>query len=135
LFPPGDLFSYANSGFVVLGRLVEVLREQPYAAALRDHLFAPLGLRHAATDAYEAILHRTAVGHLDRDPDAGPEPAPVWGLMAWGAPAGAMLAMSAGDLVRFARMHLGGGRSEERRVGKECRSGWCPDWEKKWDEL
>ncbi|HEY8453861.1 MAG TPA: serine hydrolase domain-containing protein [Natronosporangium sp.] len=105
LFPPGDLYSYSNSGYVVLGRLVEVLRDQPYAAALRDHLFAPLELRHAATDAYEAILHRVAVGHLGPDP----EPAPVWGLMAWGAPAGAMLATSAGDLVRFARMHLGGG--------------------------
>ena len=26
-FPPGEVFSYSNSGFVVLARLVEVLRD------------------------------------------------------------------------------------------------------------
>jgi CubicO group peptidase (beta-lactamase class C family) len=108
LFPPGELFSYANSGYVVLGRLVEVLRDKPYAAALRDHLFAPLGLRHAATDPSEATGHRVAVGHVTRDPRLGPEPVPPWSL-ASNAPAGSMLGMSAADLLRFVRAHLDGG--------------------------
>src|SRR4051794_6401925 len=47
LFPPGEMFSYNNAGFAVLGRLVEVLRGTPYDAALREHLFTPLGLVHA----------------------------------------------------------------------------------------
>jgi CubicO group peptidase (beta-lactamase class C family) len=109
LFPPGELFSYCNAGYGVLGRIIEVLRGKTYASALRDHLFGPLGLRHAATDADEAILHRAAVGHLTRDPAVGPEPAPVWALHASGAPAGSMLSMSAADLLRFARAHLDGG--------------------------
>ena len=62
LFPPGEQFSYNNAGYCVLGRLVEVLRGKPYDACLREHLFAPLGLTHAATGAYEAILFRAAVG-------------------------------------------------------------------------
>ena len=108
LFPPGELFSYANSGYVVLGRLVEVLRDKPYAAALRDHLFAPLGLRHATTDPSGAIGHRVAAGHVTRDPRVGPEPVPAW-LLASNAPAGSMLAMSAADLLHFVRAHLAGG--------------------------
>lgn len=109
LFPPGKRFSYNNAGYVVLGRIIEVLRDKPYAAALRDHLIEPLGLAHAATDAYEAILHRTAVGHIKAGPDAEPQPAPSWALAASNAPAGALLAMSAADLVRFAKAHLDGG--------------------------
>jgi CubicO group peptidase (beta-lactamase class C family) len=109
LFAPGEMFSYNNAGFCVLGRVVEVLRGKPYDACLREHLFAPLQLAHAATGPYEAILHRAAVGHLSPSPGAEPEPAPVWALARSNGPAGAMLAMSPRDLLTFARMHLAGG--------------------------
>ncbi|HET7071940.1 MAG TPA: serine hydrolase domain-containing protein, partial [Nocardioides sp.] len=49
LFRPGAMWSYNNAGFCVLGRLVEVLREKPYDACLREHLIKPLGITHAAT--------------------------------------------------------------------------------------
>lgn len=113
LFPPGERFSYNNAGYVVLGRIVEALRGRPYGAALREHLAGPLGLEHLAIDAYEAILHRAAVGHIEPEAGSGPQPAPVWALAASNAPAGAMLAMSAGDLVQFARMHLSGGKAPD----------------------
>jgi CubicO group peptidase (beta-lactamase class C family) len=109
LFAPGEMFSYNNAAFCVLGRVVEVLRGKPYDQCLRDHLFAPLQLTHAATGPYEAILHRAAVGHLSAEPGADPQPAPVWALARSNAPAGAMLAMSPRDLLAFARMHLSGG--------------------------
>lgn len=112
LFPPGEMFSYNNAGYCVLGRLIEVLRGKPFDQVLREHLFAPLGLAHAATDAASAILFRAAVGHLPGDPgnpDAPPVPAPVWSLVKSNAPAGSCLAMSPRDLLAFARMHLAGG--------------------------
>jgi CubicO group peptidase (beta-lactamase class C family) len=109
LFAPGEMFSYNNAGFCVLGRVIEVLRGKPYDQCLREHLFAPLQLAHAATGPYEAILHRAAVGHLSPEPGADPQPAPVWALARSNAPAGAMLAMSPRDLLTFARMHLAGG--------------------------
>ena len=103
LFPPGELFSYNNAGFCVLGRLVEVLRGKPYDACLRDHLVAPLGLSHVACDPYDAVLFRVAVGHPTD------EPTDVWALARSNAPAGSMLAMRATDLISFARMHLSDG--------------------------
>jgi CubicO group peptidase (beta-lactamase class C family) len=109
LFAPGEMFSYNNAAFALLGRLVEVLRGKPFDTALREHLLAPLGLQHAATDPYEAILHRAAVGHLRPEPDAEPVPAPMWAMTRGMAPAGAMLAMSPRDLLAFARMHLDSG--------------------------
>lgn len=113
LFPAGERFSYNNAGFCVLGRLVEVLRDKPYDVCLREHLITPLGLTHAATGASEAILYRAAVGHIQPAPDAGYVPAPVWALPRSNAPAGSMLAMRPRDLVTFARMHLGDGRSSD----------------------
>lgn len=105
LFAPGATWSYNNAGFCVLGRLVEVLRGQPYDVCLRTHVLDPLGL-HAANDPYEAVLHRVAVGHVATASDARLHPTPTWALARSNAPAGSMLAMRARDLVAFARHHL-----------------------------
>ncbi|GGS91253.1 serine hydrolase domain-containing protein [Nonomuraea spiralis] len=109
LFEPGEMFSYNNAGYCVLGRIVEVVRGRPFDDCMRDHLFTPLGMTHAACDPYEAIVHRTAVGHVQRTPDGPYEPTPVWALARSNAPAGSMLAMRPRDLLAFARMHLAGG--------------------------
>ncbi|MDF1603815.1 serine hydrolase domain-containing protein [Nocardioides sp. YIM 152315] len=113
LFAPGEQFSYNNAGYCVLGRLVEVLRDKQYDACLRDHLFAPLGLTHAAASPYEAIMFRAAMGHVELEPGTGFEPAPVWALARSNAPAGAMLAMRPRDLLRFAEMHLADGKAAD----------------------
>jgi len=106
LFAPGEHHSYNNSGFSLLGRIVEVLRGTPYRQVLRDRLVDPLGLQHVATRADEAILFRTSVGHLRSGSDGGQTPARRWRLPNSNEPSGAMLAMSAHDLLQFARMHL-----------------------------
>ncbi len=112
LFEPGALFSYNNAGYCVLGRLVEVLREKPYDDVLAERLFAPLGLTHAAAGPYEAIRFRVAMGHVDKE-GGGQEPAPFWALAHSNGPAGAHLAMSAADLLAFARMHLDDGKAAD----------------------
>ncbi|MET9232183.1 serine hydrolase domain-containing protein [Lentzea sp. NPDC003310] len=97
LFPPGALWSYCNSGFTVLGRIVEVLRDKPFNTVLTERLAVPLGLAVATTYADRTAAH--AVGHEDGRPVTDPGPESDW-------PAGSALAMSARDLLAFARMHL-----------------------------
>jgi CubicO group peptidase (beta-lactamase class C family) len=99
-----------------LGRLVEVLRGKPFDDCVRERLFTPLGLTHAANGPYEAILFRAAVGHIRPSPDADPVPAPVWALARSNAPAGSMLAMRPRDLLAFARMHMDGGKAADGTV-------------------
>ena len=113
LFPPGEQFSYNNAGYCVLGRLVEVLREKTYDDCLREHLFAPLGLTHAAASPYEAIMFRAAMGHVELEPGTGMQPAPVWAMARSNAPAGSMLAMRPRDLLKFAEMHLSDGKAAD----------------------
>jgi len=113
LVPPGEQFSYNNAGYCVLGRLVEVLREKTYDDCLREHLFAPLGLTHAAASPYEAITFRAAMGHVELEPGTGMQPAPVWAMARSNAPAGSMLAMRPRDLLKFAEMHLSDGKAAD----------------------
>ncbi|CCH33982.1 serine hydrolase domain-containing protein [Actinosynnema sp. NPDC047251] len=107
IHPPGEMFSYCNSGYVVLGRIVEVLRGKPYGEVLKERIARPLGLTHLSTNATEAIMFRAALGHVP-GPD-GLVPAPVWSLTPSNAPAGSLLAMRARDLLGWAEAHLDGG--------------------------
>lgn len=107
--PLGTLYSYNNAGFVVLGRMIEVLTGQTWAEALLDRLVRPLGLTEVATDANEAILGRAAVGHLGGNDGQPPTPAKVWSLQHSNGPAGAMLAMSARAVLGLAKLYLNDG--------------------------
>ncbi|MFJ4184839.1 serine hydrolase domain-containing protein [Kitasatospora sp. NPDC089509] len=113
LFPPGERFSYNNAGYCVLGRIIEVLRGKCWDDCVRDHLFVPLGLTHAAVGPYDAIRYRAAVGHIVPKPGEEPVPAPVWALASSNAPAGSMLAMRPRDLLTFVRMHLNDGTVDD----------------------
>lgn len=46
-FPVGSAFRYNNTGYVLLGMLLEKVTGQPYAALLEKEFFAPLGMRSA----------------------------------------------------------------------------------------
>jgi CubicO group peptidase (beta-lactamase class C family) len=108
-YPLGATWSYCNTGFSIVGRMIEKVTGQVWDAALRERLVGPLGLTHTITLPEEALLFRTAVGHLAKTGEE-PEPTPVWGMERSGGPAGAMMSTSVGDLLAFARLHLAGGR-------------------------
>ena len=104
--PLGATWSYCNSGFVLAGRVIEKLTGQTWDAALREKLYVPLGLKHTVTLPEEALLFRTAAGHVDVT--AEPVLAPVWQLPRSLGPAGLISSIPA-DVLAFARMHLTGG--------------------------
>jgi CubicO group peptidase (beta-lactamase class C family) len=107
---PGTVWSYSNSGYAILGRLIEVVGDTVYETALRDRLLSPLGLQHSVVFPEDVIPHPHAMGHVP-DPE-NPESSvvsPQWGLFRSCGPMGASLVASAGDVIRFALLHLDGG--------------------------
>ena len=106
--PPGTAISYGGLGYVVLGRVIERLTNRTWDQALRTLLFEPLGLERSITLPEEALRFRVAMSHLG-EPGTYPDPAPFWDAMPRSVgPAGRVI-VSAGDMARFARMHLDGG--------------------------
>lgn len=105
--PLGATMSYCNAGFVLLGRIVEVLRGATWDAVLRERIITPLGLEAAGTLPEEALGWGAAIGHLT-PPGAELMVAPQWGLPRSAGPAGTVHARAA-DLIAFARLHLADG--------------------------
>lgn len=98
---PGATYSYCNSGFVVLGRIVEVLDGTTWDDALQRRLAAPLGLHDVLTLPEQAVLRRAAVGH-----ERG-APVTTWALPRAVGPAGTVVTTAA-DLLGLARPWLDG---------------------------
>ncbi len=46
LFKPGMYYSYSNSGYVLLGEIIEIISGQPYIAYLEQYIFQPAGMSH-----------------------------------------------------------------------------------------
>jgi CubicO group peptidase (beta-lactamase class C family) len=112
LFPPGQMWSYSNAGFVVLGRIIEVLTGHSWDHILRSRLLEPLGVERTITLPEEALRHNTAAGHYV-GPDLGISLAPRWTMPRSVGPAGATPCSTVGDLLTFARMHMDGGVAKD----------------------
>ena len=62
-FPPGDDYRYSNSGYVVLGQIIERLAGMPYAQFLQRNIFTPLGMVNSGYDGPFRILKNRAAGY------------------------------------------------------------------------
>jgi CubicO group peptidase (beta-lactamase class C family) len=47
-FAPGTRYKYDNSGYILLGMVIEKVSGQPYATYLKSEFFEPLGLTHTS---------------------------------------------------------------------------------------
>jgi CubicO group peptidase (beta-lactamase class C family) len=107
--PPGATWSYCNAGFSLAGRVVERVTGQPFEQAMRERIFAPLGLERSFFFAHEAIVYPVAVGHNQVKPGADEhEVARKYPLPRCVAPAGGIIS-TVGDLLTFAAFHMGDG--------------------------
>ena len=110
IHPLGERFSYCNSGYSVLGLIIEAVTGGTWDQAVQDVLAVPLRLT-LGTLAEQVILHPHALGHLELPGPDGPpvlQVAPVWAPPRSVGPAGTICS-SAADLLAFGQMHANGG--------------------------
>jgi CubicO group peptidase (beta-lactamase class C family) len=62
-FEPGSTFRYNNSGYFILGAIIEQVTGQPYDAVLQQRLLTPLGMLATGYDRSGPILERRARGY------------------------------------------------------------------------
>ncbi len=67
-FTPGAAYQYCNTGYFLLGQLVERLSGQPLAAFADKHIFQPLGMTHTHfQDDQTRIVPKRATGYTPAD--------------------------------------------------------------------
>jgi CubicO group peptidase (beta-lactamase class C family) len=112
-FSPGSKWSYSNSGYVVLGAIIERVTGTTYARALREQLLRPLGLNDTGFDDPAEIVDRRAAGYL-RTPE-GLQNAPF--IDPSSVFSAGMLRSSAHDLLRWAELLRAGKVFRDRSTG------------------
>lgn len=123
LYLPGEMLSYCNLGFVVIGRIIEVLRGKPWDDVVREHLFEPLGMTRAFTRPEDGIRFSCAIGHVPSRRKKGTWLASRVPYLAMGQKAaGATPTMTPTELLKFVQMHLNGGRTQDGRKILNARS-------------
>ena len=62
-FEPDEKFSYSNSGYVLLGYLMEKISGESYAKFVQENIFTPLGMKDSGYDSNSAIIPHRAHGY------------------------------------------------------------------------
>ena len=131
-FAPGTRYRYNNTGYFLLGRILERVTGTPYDRYVAERFFRPLGMRSASYCPDSPADSTHAAGYDKRGPS---ETAPASALSMTSPYAAGALCMSTGDFLRwqtaltsgrvvrpatFARM----ARSDTLADGKPTNYGW-----------
>lgn len=62
-FEPGSRFSYSNSGYMMLGYIIEKVTGKKYEHVVREQIFKPLGMMHSGFDFTHLNSNDKAIGY------------------------------------------------------------------------
>jgi len=62
-FEPGTKFVYDNSGYFLLGAIIEKVTGKPYEQVLKENIFDPLGMKNTGYDHWDTIISKRATGY------------------------------------------------------------------------
>jgi CubicO group peptidase (beta-lactamase class C family) len=62
-FTPGSKFEYDNSGYFLLGAIIEKVTGEKYEEVLQERIFKPLGMRNSGYDHSEPLMEHRAAGY------------------------------------------------------------------------
>ncbi|WP_269716905.1 serine hydrolase domain-containing protein [Caulobacter sp. NIBR2454] len=121
-------FSYSNTGFVVLGELVERVGGSPYEAYLRTRVLVPAGVRAALFGRSDRIAApEVAIGLMRPEANGAPPPKAqseftqeTTALTGWVTSAAGGLYVTAPELASFGRALLGNRLISASGLAKLC---------------
>jgi len=62
-FEPGTKFNYSNSGYFLLGAIIEKVTGKSYEQVLRENIFEPAGMKNSGFDHWNTIIGKRATGY------------------------------------------------------------------------
>lgn len=67
-FEPGTKFHYNNSGYFLLGAIIEKVTGKSYAEAMKERIFTPAGMANSGYDTSSPLIPKRASGYV-KSPD------------------------------------------------------------------
>jgi CubicO group peptidase (beta-lactamase class C family) len=121
-YAPGKRFLYCNTGYNILGFLIEALDKRPFAEAMRGRLLTPLGMTASAPVISNSIRTQMAVGYEPLNegkpfPNGGPLAEAQW--LEVDVAAGSVASTPA-DMAKYMRMLLNRGALPKGRLLSEA---------------
>jgi len=71
-FSPGTSWRYSNSGYLMLGYIIEKVTKMPYEEVVRKYIFTPLHMTHSGFDFTHLKSNDKAVGYFHLAGNEGP---------------------------------------------------------------
>lgn len=69
-FAPGSKYAYDNTGYVILGYIIEKVSGERYADYIQHHILDPVGMKSSGYDVSETLIPKRAAGYSrDKDKD------------------------------------------------------------------
>ncbi len=119
-FPPGESWSYSNTGYIAIGRIDELMNGLNYDNVMRQLVFKPAGLEHSYVNNPSYLIPNRANGY-QKDADGKPLNAQNWSQTLMQFPDGAFV-QTAGDLAKFADALYNGNVINKAMLGEM----WSP---------
>jgi len=63
-FEPGERFEYSNSGYLILGYIIESITGKSYETVLQEKILGPLKMKNTGVDKHRPILKNRANGYF-----------------------------------------------------------------------
>jgi CubicO group peptidase (beta-lactamase class C family) len=63
-FEPGTKFNYSNSGYFLLGAIIERVTGKLYEEVLKENILDPVGMKNTGYDHYGMVLSKRAAGYV-----------------------------------------------------------------------
>lgn len=63
-FPPGTRYSYSNTGYLLLGAIIEKLSGENYFSYVRQHIYQPAGMQNSDSYALDDPVDNLAMGYM-----------------------------------------------------------------------
>ncbi|EAR14821.1 Beta-lactamase [Robiginitalea biformata HTCC2501] len=98
-FPPGSQFSYSNTGYVVLARILENINGEAFDQWVRSRIFEPLGMENTTIEPnYQNVVPMRATSYYHSHDTVYERASPYWGYTGAGN-----MYTSVGDLLSWTR--------------------------------
>ncbi len=120
-FEPGTRLEYSNYGFILLGRIIELVSGEPYASYVQEHVFRPAGMPHTESRPESDHVAGRAIGYM-RGPSGL---APNTATLPWSGTSAGGGYSTVGDLLLFGEA-LQSGKLLDRALLQQATTAGSP---------